>query len=381
MRVFLNFLTNWPPLQPLNAEVRQYRMAAFSALVAMVLTTSLRPEDPPEIEVQPTVIEREIEFNGQSMEFGGEPLRLVGTLTLPTHYDAPHPAVLLISGAAGPAGRSPLAEDLNGMMTEIAHHLANKGFASFRYEHRSALRYDDQMPFPASDLSKASSAWDFSRHREDAGAAYDVLRKQAEVRTDLRPLILGHHFGGTLALSVTPTRRPAGLILLSTPGRPVRESLVRQYTAWVQVSGYPEEERAIILANLEPTLQALEERNDGLADSHRFWTGIFTRTTVGFYHGIFRARPIQAAASFKGPLLVAQGERDTLVDPEADAAELAMFFNRMRPDSTTLWVIPGVDHYFRGRANGGTGGNSGPMHPALFQGIDNYLDQHFPREN
>lgn len=63
-------------------------MAAFSALVALGLTTSLRPEDPPEIEVQPTVIEREIAFDGEPTEFEGAPVKLVGTLTLPTHYGA-----------------------------------------------------------------------------------------------------------------------------------------------------------------------------------------------------------------------------------------------------------------------------------------------------
>lgn len=190
-------------------------------------------------------------------------------------------------------------------MREIAHHLANKGFASFRYEQRSAARYDEQMPFPMSDLSKLSRAWDFASHRGDAAAAFDVLREQAEVRQDQRPLILGHHFGGTLALSITPTRYPAGLMLFSTPGRPVAESLVRPFTTWVQSSRHSEEEKAKILADLQSTLETVEERNDRLWHSHAYWTEIFTPQSIGFYHGIFRARPIQSAASFKGPGLVA----------------------------------------------------------------------------
>jgi hypothetical protein len=227
-------------------------MAAFAALVSLVLASSPRPEDPPEIEVQPTVNEREIAFDGEPMEFEGAPVKLVGTLTLPTHYDAPHPAVLLLSGAAGMYGRSPSVGLFNGTMREIAHHLANKGFASFRYEHRSAVRYDEQMPFPMSDLSKLSRAWDFASHRGDAAAAFDVLRGQAEIRTDQRPLILGHHLGGTLALSIAPTRYPAGLMLLSTPGRPVAESLVRSFTKDVESRGFSEEARTEILADLQP---------------------------------------------------------------------------------------------------------------------------------
>ena len=355
-------------------------MAAFAALVSMVKTTSVRPEEPPENDVQPTVIQRENTVDGEPMEFEGAPVKLVGTLTLPTHYDAPHPAVLLISGAAGTYGRSPSVGLFNGTMREIAHHLANKGFASFRYEHRSAARYDAQMPFPMSDSSRLSTAWSFGRHQGDAAAAFDVLREQAEVRKDQRPLILGHHFGGTLALAITPTRYPAGLMLLATPGRPVAESLVRPLTNWVETGGFSEEAKANILADLQPTLETIEERNDRLWNSHIHWREFFTPESIGFYHGIFRARPIQRAASFKGPLLVAQGGDDHMVDAEADAAALAMFFNQIRPDSTTLWVIPEANHHFRVKTDGATIGRPGPMHPALFQGIDNYLDQHFPRE-
>lgn len=70
-----------------------------------------------------------------------------------------------------------------------------------------------------------------------------------------------------------------------------------------------------------------------------------------------------------------------MVEAEADAAALGMFFNQLRPDSTTLWVIPEANHFFRVNSDGGTLGRPGPIHPALFKGIDNFLDQHFPREN
>lgn len=353
-------------------------MPVLSAIAAFALSTVMRPEDPPEIEVQPTVIEREIEFQGAPVFSNGAAVKLVGTLTLPTHYDTPHPAVLLVSGAAGPTGRSPSAPILNDLMKEIAHHLATKGFASFRYEHRTSPRYDDQ--FPIRDLSVMSLGWDYAKHRSDATAAFRTLRMQPEILRDQRPLILGHYVGGIIALDLAVPQSPAGLILLSTPGRNFSESIGWTYRNMVESSSRSSEEKAAILADMGPTFRTIEEHNDRLWSSHPFWQEVFPRQSIGFFHGLFRNRHMRRSLAFKGPVLVAQGDKDDMADADVDAPAIASQFNNVDTLKSTLWVIPDANHFFRKHVDGGTLGRLGPILPELFTGIDNFLDQHFPRE-
>lgn len=263
---------------------------------------------------------RELELPGRP----GEPA-LFGELVLPAKVATPAPAVLWIAGTGredrhGFAGPPPV--DLGGH--EITDALARAGLVVLRFDERG------QGKSEAGPLT-------FSGQLEDVRRAYRTLVTQPEVDPD-RILLVAHGEGGlrALALASEEGEAIAGVALLASPGRPYAQVLLHQGEA--ALADVPPELRD---KAREQQLRMVEDLRKGkipleLAD-HEAWL----RETLTI-------DPARVVARVTGPILLAQGDRDFEVDPEADSKALhAAAKARGKDRPVVLRRYMGLDHLFK----------------------------------
>ena len=246
---------------------------------------------------------------------------LAGTLVDP---GGKAPAVLIVPGS-GPTdrdGNSPLGV-IAGSYRLLAQGLAARGVASLRIDKRGLFGSKAAIPDP--------NAVTIAGYADDVHAWVDVLRR----RTGRACIwVLGHSEGGLVALAAA--QRPAGIcgvILVSTPGRPLGETMRAQFRA--------NPANAPILDAAMKAVDALEagQRVDP-ATLPPPLSRIFDAPVQGFVIDLFAQRPTVLAASLRVPVLVVQGDRDIQVGVD-DARALAA------APHATLVVVPGVNHVLK----------------------------------
>src|SRR5690606_37202462 len=120
------------------------------------------------------------------------------------------------SGLTDRDGNSPLIPGEVNTYREIAEYLSSRGIAVLRYDKRgiaqSALLAQGETP-------------PFEQYAEDVTSCVEYLKSVDGVSGDAI-FIAGHSEGGVLALMAAASGTDvAGLILLSTPGYPLRDTL------------------------------------------------------------------------------------------------------------------------------------------------------------
>ncbi|HDS29240.1 MAG TPA: hypothetical protein ENN96_02015, partial [Candidatus Acetothermia bacterium] len=160
-------------------------LAAVAGLLAAWLLLAPPVEDVATIPaITPSVPQVVEAFSEEDVTFSHGEITLAGTLTLPTQ-DAPHPAVILISGS-GPQNRdSEIPELVPGYrpFRWIAEHLSTRGVA--------VLRYDDRGFGSSTGEFGTAATVDFSY---DAEAALDYLLSRDDIDSSSIGL-LGHSEG------------------------------------------------------------------------------------------------------------------------------------------------------------------------------------------
>ncbi|HUI55630.1 MAG TPA: hypothetical protein VLY04_11700, partial [Bryobacteraceae bacterium] len=194
-----------------------------AAVVASFCVTSAQQTQP----------DQEVSFPGA----GG--LTLHGTLLVPVAKQDKAVGVLLLPGS-GPTdrnGNQPPAL-LSDLLKQIAERLAGEGYVSLRFDKRAARTYAPDWPKDAAEQADFFS-WDAFLGDAKAGLRY--LQSQAEV-DPLRTIVLGHSEGALIAMQIgadlaNKAGAPAGLILLSVPGRTGAVILREQVSANLKRAG------------------------------------------------------------------------------------------------------------------------------------------------
>lgn len=330
----------------------------------MMAVSPLQAEDPPTIDVQPTVREEEISFESGDVT-------LYGTLTTPTHYDPPHPAVLLVAGGRGSGQDGP-----SGLMRKIAHHLAHLGYASLRTHDRASSRYDEVLQSLEPDALRKRQ--DFRGFRRDVEAAYYALAFRPEVSRDVAPAMLAHYHGCLHAMEIAASVEPSALILMAPPGRPMKEVLKLDYEYLIKRFVSEPAEATAIRDNLNLVLETVEELNDLPPFVHSFLRPRFNRNTVAYYHDLLRARPLEKVSGYKRPVLVARGEDDPLTSAE-DATNVAGAFSVDGENKMSLWSAPELDHIFSRTGAGPKDGERFPLDDRFLRALDDFMKRNVPR--
>jgi len=146
--------------------------------------------------------------------------------------------------------------------------------------------------------------------------------------------IAGHSEGGLVALAAAGTPHVCGLVLIATLGRPMNQ-VIRD-----QLSANPA--NAPILA---PALSAIGELEAGrhvdVTTLHPALHPLFAPAVQDFLIDSFRIDPARLIASYRGPVLILQGDRDIQVGI-ADAQRLAAANAGAR-----LQIIRNANHVLR----------------------------------
>jgi hypothetical protein len=252
------------------------------------------------------------------------------------------PGVVIMAGS-GPTDRdwnSPMLPSKNGSGRLLAEALAKKGAVVLRFD--KAAIGGNTMPGDRVTLDT---------YVDEGRAALAFLRTRHEVDAN-HLFVAGHSEGGLHAIRVAIGEggRVAGLLLLSTPGRPMGEMIVDQIGRQLAAAMSPE------LAKAQSTKirDAVRDLVDGkpvdpmavssLPPIQQLFTGFVAHAKL--VGDLFGFDPIAALAKLNVPVFVFNGLKDVQVDPQLDAASLERGVRAAGHD-VTMFLAPDADHVLK----------------------------------
>ncbi len=303
----------------------------------------------------------------QPVEFmGAKGMRLVGEYGVPNQGGV-RPAVLLLPGS-GPTDRDGNQPAFQAnLLKDLAAILNEEGFVTLRFDKRAVGRpsYTSQWPKTAEAIGEF---FRFENFEGDVLAAYRRLRFHPRVDPN-RVLILGHSEGGILAISVAKRAKPAGLMLLGTPGRSMGDLLIEQIDAAMTRQKVP-----------EPMATQIKENNRAIVASYRkgeaykgeVHPGLRALYNPSVAHYLKRAIPLDPShelRGFAGPVYLANGESDVQVHPVRDMGPLQKAASHAK-----AFVAPSASHNFKRVADPNKElGIAGPIEPGFVNSLRTWL--------
>ncbi|MBO6782043.1 MAG: alpha/beta fold hydrolase [Alphaproteobacteria bacterium] len=241
--------------------------------------------------------------------FGG----LAGTFVTPAS-PGEHKTVVMVAGS-GPTdrnGNSKLGVDAD-YLEMLADAFAGKGIASLRYDKRgvggSKALVTAEADLRFSDFVGDATTWaEWARAHDGVSCVF----------------MLGHSEGGLIATIVADRKDIAGLVLLSSPGRPLGAVLHDQLSR----PAFPSDLRETALT----TLRSLEEGNR-VADVTPKLTNLFRPSVQPFLISLLNVDPAAELEKYNGPVLIVSGGQDLQVS-KRDFALL----RKADPDATTVRI-------------------------------------------
>ena len=282
---------------------------------------------------------------------------LKGTLLTP----APQPttATVLIVPGSGPTdrdGNNPLGVKASTYRL-LAEGLAAHGVAT--------LRIDKRGMYASATAAPDANAVTIRDYADDVDTWVGVLRKQTGAPC---VWVLGHSEGGLVALAAAKQATGiCGLILVSTPGRPLGEVIRGQLKA--------NPANAPLLEQALPAIDSLERgEHVDTKDMHPALLRLFSPAVQGFLISAFSYDPARLINEVSKPVLVLQGQSDLQVG-EADARLL-----KQADPQAALVLLPGVNHVLKlvpgddRRANAATYSDPAlPLAPGVVDAIVQFL--------
>ncbi|ARU40754.1 hypothetical protein CCB80_06215 [Armatimonadetes bacterium Uphvl-Ar1] len=299
----------------------------------------------------------------QEITFTGSGIELSGTLTVPSNAKK-SPAVLLMPGS-GPTDRNGNQPGLQtNLLFDLSDTLVKNGYATLRFDKRPVARYQSVWPKTNPEISKFFS---FENHLADAKAAYEFLKSRPEIDPE-KIYILGHSEGGLIANQIAPDLKPAGLILLGSPGRSMAEILREQLMR--SISAIQDESlKSRLTSDLDRALIQLTKEPVTLTDLHPGLQSLFSPSNADILHGYFTSDPIANAKQYSGRVFIANGEMDIQISAISDAKPLHEAYGA----KSHLEIIPNASHNFKTVTQPTDPGFTGPVHPKLVTSLLDWL--------
>jgi pimeloyl-ACP methyl ester carboxylesterase len=300
---------------------------------------------------------------GEEVTFQNGDVTLAGTLSLPPG-SGPHSAVILLSGS-GPNDRDfylsqMIVDDFNG--NDIA-----------------ALRYDDRGVDGSTGEYLESTIEDMAG---DVLAAVELLQNHPNINPE-QIGILGHSYGGTLAIFVASRSDDVAFIIaMAAPSLDGGTAKVEQLTFQMQAGGVPEAEieqqREVltivmdvvgegggldeILVELRRAVEELpegERAQRGITDIDQYVNSIgetlqqqFPPITP-FVSAIIAYDPAPVLEELTIPILALYGELDHQVPAEVNSEAMIRIQNNSGNENFVVEVIPKANHLFQEAVTGG----------------------------
>lgn len=289
-------------------------------------------------------------FTDKKADFtGAGGLKLGATLTVPdSALSRGAQGVLIIPGGGAQNRNGGIQFDTgldDPLYQDLSEALAQAGIVSLRYDKRGTgqSQLGTGAPITWDDLVA------------DAKAGLDFLAQRRE--TQNRPItVMGYDQGGFIALQLAGTDpRVKGVVLISTPARPLAEVIANDFARGIQD---PEKAQAV---SAQMRAAAAEVVSTGVVPKGDTLPGelkpIFSADPK-YLQGLFAFDPVAAAAKVKQPTLVFRGGNDGSIlpaDQDKLKAALANATVMTSPlGSNTLSLPPGQEGRFHNPARHGT---------------------------
>jgi uncharacterized protein len=264
-------------------------------------------------------VETEIEAPGPN-----GPLK--GLMLSPDAAEAP---VVLIIPGSGPTNRD--GNSLHGLDTDtyklLAKGLAANGIASVRIDKRGMFSSHAAIP-NGNDVTIADYAGDVHTWAKTIGE-----------KTGAKCIwLLGHSEGGLVAMVAAKDNPPdiCGLLLVAAPGRKFGDILKEQMRS--NPANAPILDEA--LRDVD-TLEAGKRVELSIEHTRPEIFSIFQPAVQGFLIDLMSYDPPTVLASYKGPVLILQGERDIQIG--VDDAKLL----KAADTNAKLVLLPNVNHVLK----------------------------------
>ena len=295
---------------------------------------------------------------------GSDGVTLAGTLMLPAWSELQRvPGIVLVAGS-GPTdrdGNNPLVPQHIDVLKLIAELLAAAGIATLRYDKRGI---GGSTARPHGTLAEQERFFSWDNFVGDVAAAHGELVKHDEIKAYATAL-LGHSEGGLLVLAALPAitkNRPHGMVLASTPGRPMSE-IVRE-----QVShGAPN-----LVDAVTATMAAIEASGHVPADLPIELQALFPAYAGPYLQRMLAFDPAQALLGLDLACLLLQGAADRQVVPMGDVQPLIDALSKRSAPGEAV-VIPAVSHNLKLVSWPGDTGFGGPIAPAVATKLVDWL--------
>ena len=266
--------------------------------------------------------------NDEAVRILANGFSLAGTLSKPAEPSkTPLPAVVLI-GDAGPTDRDELVAGIP-VLGQLAGALADAGFL--------VLRYDKRGIGQSGGRAEGVTLTDYA---DDARAAVKLLASRKDV--DARRIALaGHGEGGLVALTAASVeKRVAALVLLATPGVSGAELVLEQQERALAKMNITEAEKQARIA-MQRRINEAAVTGKGL---DQFTADVRRQVEDPGFQSLLAANPAKLMTRVRQPILVVQGELDTLVAP-SNADRLAALAQARKPSlPADVAKVPGVNH-------------------------------------
>jgi len=246
---------------------------------------------------------------------------------------------------SGPTDRnwnSPLLPNTNGSGQLLAEALAKKGAVVLRF---------DKAGVGANKLATEKITLD--TYVDEARAALAFLRSRHEVDA-IHMFVAGHSEGGLHAIRVAIGEggRIAGLVLLSAPGRTLKDTMLTQLDHQLSAAMAPDVAKAQMTALRQALNDIVEGRPvDPMAVStipaiQQLIAGMIAPAQAKLVRDLFAFDPIPALSKINVPVLVINGLKDVQVDPQLDAAALEQAVRAAGHD-VTMFLAPDANHVLK----------------------------------
>ncbi len=317
---------------------------------------------------------REVTFEGA----GG--LTLHGTLLLPVGKSQKAPGILLLPGS-GPTDRNGNQPPLlvSDLLMQIAERLASDGYATLRFDKRAARTNAATWP---KDVATQNEFFSWDAFVGDAKAALRFLQSRPEVDAS-RTIVAGHSEGGTIAIEVGrelagKPNAPAGLVLLSCPGRPVGMLLREQIARGLKRAGVAEEAAKTQTEYIDRAIEQIVKGGSAPPNPPAGLGVLFPANATKLLQVEFSFDPARALRSFPGPVLVVQGANDIQVSAERDFPLLVAAL-KSRGGTADSVIVPSASHNLKAVSDENTEpGIAGPVAPQALEAIASWMKKQVP---
>jgi pimeloyl-ACP methyl ester carboxylesterase len=238
------------------------------------------------------------------------------------------PVVLIIPGS-GPTNRD--GNSLHGLDTDtyklLAQGLVARGIASVRIDKRGMFSSHAAIP-NANNVT-------ITDYASDVHGWAKAIREKTGTHCIW---LLGHSEGGLVAMVAAKDNPPdiCGLVLVAAPGRKFGEIIKDQMRSNPAMAPFLDEARRDI-----DTLEAGKRVELSIDNTRPEIFAIFQPAVQGFLIDLMSYDPPKVLASYKGPVLILQGERDIQVS--VDDAKLL----KAADANAKLVRLPDVNHVLK----------------------------------